>query len=147
VIVATCRAVPGRLICVLILSIWRTLAANVCCSCSNGIEHSPMRARDKPVSSNIAAKSTQAGDGAHTHPCYRDGLGRVLSCCKRLASPSDWSDPHSAVAVDHLPNDPLKTEFEKRAIMDFEQSVGNVDSEIGVDAYQVSVEGRMMELR
>ena len=27
---------------------------------------------------------------------------------------------------DHLPGDPLEAEFEKRAIMDFEQSIGNV---------------------
>jgi hypothetical protein len=29
--------------------------------------------------------------------------------------------------------DPLKAEFKKRAVMDFEQPVRNVDSEIGVD--------------
>ena len=35
--------------------------------------------------------------------------------------------------LDHLPDDPLKAEFEKRAVMDFEQPVGDVDSEIRVD--------------
>jgi hypothetical protein len=31
--------------------------------------------------------------------------------------------------------------------MDFEQPIGKVDSVIGVDADQVGIEGRMMELR
>jgi hypothetical protein len=41
----------------------------------------------------------------------------------------------------------VEAEFEKRPIMDFEQPVGDVDSEIRVDPDQVSIEGRMMELR
>jgi hypothetical protein len=46
----------------------------------------------------------------------------------------------------HLPDDPLQPEFEKRDIMDFEQPIGDVNSVIGVDADQVSIERRMMEL-
>ena len=46
----------------------------------------------------------------------------------------------------HLPDDPLQPEFEKRAIMDFEQPVRDMDAEIGVDPDQVGVEGRMMDL-
>jgi hypothetical protein len=49
--------------------------------------------------------------------------------------------------LDHLPDDPFEAEFEKRAIMDFEQPIGDVNSVIGVDADQVGVEGRMMDLR
>ena len=41
----------------------------------------------------------------------------------------------------------LQPEFEERAIVDFEEPVGDANSVIGVDADQVSVEGRMMELR
>jgi hypothetical protein len=47
--------------------------------------------------------------------------------------------------LDQLPDDPLKAEFEKRAVMDFEQPVRDVDAEIRVDPDQVGVEGRMME--
>ncbi len=47
--------------------------------------------------------------------------------------------------LDHLPDDPLQTEFEKRAIMDFEQPVGNMDAEIRVDPDQVSIESRMVD--
>ena len=36
--------------------------------------------------------------------------------------------------LNHLPDDPLKPEFEKRAIMDFEQPVGDVNSVAWVDA-------------
>jgi hypothetical protein len=41
----------------------------------------------------------------------------------------------------------LEAEFEKRAVVDFEQPIGDVNSIIGVDPDQVSVEGRVMELR
>ena len=47
--------------------------------------------------------------------------------------------------VDHLPDDPFKPEFEKRAIVDFEQPVGDVDAEIGVDPDQIGIEGRMVD--
>ena len=47
---------------------------------------------------------------------------------------------------DHLPDDPLQPEFKKRAIMDFEQPVGDVNSVIGVDPDQVGVEGCVMDL-
>jgi hypothetical protein len=36
--------------------------------------------------------------------------------------------------------------FEKRAIMNFEQPVGNVNSVIRVDADQVGIERRVMDL-
>jgi len=49
--------------------------------------------------------------------------------------------------LDHLPGDPFQPEFEKRAIVDFEQAVRDMDAEIGVDADQVSIEGRVMDLR
>ncbi|HZC82104.1 MAG TPA: hypothetical protein VE222_10425 [Nitrospiraceae bacterium] len=48
---------------------------------------------------------------------------------------------------DQCSRDPLEAEFEKRAIMDFELPIRDVDSEIGVDPDQVGVEGRMMDLR
>jgi hypothetical protein len=49
--------------------------------------------------------------------------------------------------VDQYSGDPLKAEFEKRAVMNFEQRVRDVNSEIGVDPDQVGIEGGMMELR
>jgi len=36
--------------------------------------------------------------------------------------------------LDQLPDDPLEAEFKKRAIMDFEQPIGDVDAEIRVDS-------------
>jgi hypothetical protein len=45
--------------------------------------------------------------------------------------------------LDHLPADPFQPEFEKWAIVDFEQAIGDVNSVIRVDADQVGVEGRM----
>jgi hypothetical protein len=39
--------------------------------------------------------------------------------------------------------DSLQTEFEKRAIMDFEQPVRDMDAEIGVNPDQVGIECRM----
>jgi hypothetical protein len=48
--------------------------------------------------------------------------------------------------LDHLPGDPLQPEFEKRAVMDFGQPVGDMNSVIGVDADQVGIEGRMVDL-
>jgi hypothetical protein len=47
--------------------------------------------------------------------------------------------------LDHLPDDPFKPEFEKRAVMDFEQPVGDVDAEIRLDPDQVGVESRKMD--
>ena len=41
----------------------------------------------------------------------------------------------------------LETKFEKRAIVDFEQPVRDVDAEIGVDPDQIGIEGRMMDFR
>jgi hypothetical protein len=41
--------------------------------------------------------------------------------------------------VDQCSGDPLQAEFEKRAVMDFEQPVRDMDSEIGVDADQVGI--------
>jgi hypothetical protein len=47
--------------------------------------------------------------------------------------------------VDQCSGDPLKAEFEKRAIMDFEQPIRDVNSEIGVDPDQMGVEGGMVD--
>jgi hypothetical protein len=49
--------------------------------------------------------------------------------------------------LDHLPSDPFEAEFEERPIMNFEQAVGDMDSEIRVDPDQVGVEGGMVDLR
>ncbi len=48
--------------------------------------------------------------------------------------------------LDLLPDDSLQTKFEKRTVMDFEQPVGDVNSLIGVDPDQVSIEGGMVDL-
>jgi hypothetical protein len=48
--------------------------------------------------------------------------------------------------LDHLPDYPLKPEFEKRTIMGFEQPVRDMDAVIWVDPNQVGIEGRMMDL-
>jgi hypothetical protein len=47
--------------------------------------------------------------------------------------------------LDHLPYDPLQPEFQERAIVNFEQPIRDVNSEIGVDPDQVGVEGRMVD--
>ena len=47
--------------------------------------------------------------------------------------------------LDHLPDDPLEAEFEKRAVTDFEQPIRDVNSVIKVDADQVGVEGGLMD--
>jgi hypothetical protein len=49
--------------------------------------------------------------------------------------------------VDLRPGDALEAEFEEWAIVDFEQPVGDVNLVIGIDADQMGVEGRVMELR
>jgi hypothetical protein len=49
--------------------------------------------------------------------------------------------------LDHLPGDPLQPEFEKRAVMQVEQPIGDVDAEIRVDPDQVGIKRRMMDLR
>jgi hypothetical protein len=41
--------------------------------------------------------------------------------------------------LDRLPDDSLQPEFQKRAIMDFEQLIGDVNSEIRVDSDQVGI--------
>ena len=48
--------------------------------------------------------------------------------------------------LDHLPGDPFQPEFEKRAIMDSEQPIRDMDSVIGVDPDQMNIEGRMVDL-
>jgi hypothetical protein len=48
--------------------------------------------------------------------------------------------------VDQCPGDPLEAEFEKWTIVDIEQPIRDVNSVIRVDADQVSIKGRMMEL-
>jgi hypothetical protein len=47
--------------------------------------------------------------------------------------------------LDLLPDDPFQAKFEKRAIVDFEQPIRDMDAEIRVDPDQVSVEGGMMD--
>ena len=47
----------------------------------------------------------------------------------------------------HLPDDPLQPEFEKRTIMEIEKPVGDVDAEIRVHSDQVGIERRMMDFR
>jgi hypothetical protein len=49
--------------------------------------------------------------------------------------------------VDQFSDDPLKAEFEKRAVMDFEQAVRDVDSVIRVNADQVGIKRGMMDFR
>ena len=49
--------------------------------------------------------------------------------------------------LDYLPDDPLQAEFKEWAIVDFEKPIGNVNSVIGIDADQMSVESRVMEFR
>ena len=56
-------------------------------------------------------------------------------------------DDCSVCRGDHLHDDPHQPEFEERAIVDFEQPIGDVNSVIGVDADQMGVEGRVMEFR
>jgi quercetin dioxygenase-like cupin family protein len=48
---------------------------------------------------------------------------------------------------DRLPDDPFEAEFEKRAIVDFEQPIRDVNSVVGIDADQVGIKGGLMELR
>ena len=52
----------------------------------------------------------------------------------------------SSRQLDRLLGDSLEAEFEKCAIMDFEEPVRDMDAEIGVDPDQLSVKGRMAEL-
>jgi hypothetical protein len=48
--------------------------------------------------------------------------------------------------LDYLPDDSLQAEFDERAIANFEQPIGNVNSVIGIDLDQVGVKGRMTDL-
>ena len=41
--------------------------------------------------------------------------------------------------LDHLPDDPLKAEFETRAIMDFEQPLRHIDAEMRVSPDPVGI--------
>jgi hypothetical protein len=77
-----------------------------------------------------------------------------LSLCRspELLKPERQPLPIGTILIppwqlDCLPDDPLQPEFEKRTIMDFEQPIGHVNSVIGVDLDQVSIEGRMVDLR
>ena len=54
-------------------------------------------------------------------------------------------DDCSVCRGDHLHDDPHQPEFEERAIVDFEQPVGDVNPVVGVYADQMGVEGRVME--
>jgi hypothetical protein len=75
-----------------------------------------------------------------------------LSLCRspELLKPERQPLPIGTILIppwqlDCLPDDPLQ--FEKRAIVDFEQPIRDMDAEIRVDADQVSIEGRMVDLR
>jgi hypothetical protein len=63
----------------------------------------------------------------------------LLRECQKIRAILKLSRP-----VDHLSYDPLQPEFEKRAIVAFEQPIGDVNAIIGVDADQMGVEGRVM---
>jgi len=63
-----------------------------------------------------------------------------LSLCRspELLKPERQPLPIGTILIppwqlDCLPDDPLQPEFEKRAIMDFEQPVRDMDAEIRVD--------------
>ena len=89
-------------------------------------------------------------------PRFRpSGVGFVPSRLSLCRSPELLKPERQPVAVrpvlipprqlDHLPDDPLEPEFEKRAIMDFEQPIGYVNSVIRVDADQMGIEGGMVD--
>jgi hypothetical protein len=69
-----------------------------------------------------------------------------------LLEPSRQSIPIRAIftasrQLDQLPDDSRKAKFEKRAVMDFEQPIGDVNSIVGVNADEVGIEGGMVDLR
>jgi hypothetical protein len=43
--------------------------------------------------------------------------------------------------------DGFEAKFEERPIVDFEQPIGDMNSEICIDADQIGIEGRMVDLR
>jgi hypothetical protein len=49
--------------------------------------------------------------------------------------------------LDHLPDDPLEAEFEKRIVANFEQPVRDANVEIRVDSDQLGVKSGVMDLR
>ena len=73
--------------------------------------------------------------------CDRD-YAAFLNCSNRIASRSRirviLAPPRQ---LDHLPDDSFQSEFDKRAVMDFEQPIRHMDAEIRVDTDQVSIEG------
>ena len=82
------------------------------------------------------------------HPrCGRD-YAAFLNCSNRSASRSSIGPVFIPLPrrLDHLPGDPFQPEFEKRAIMDSEQPIRDMDSVIGVDPDQMNIEGRMVDL-
>lgn len=72
------------------------------------------------------------------------GLVKVLEPDRQPVAVRRILDP--VRPIDQRSGNSLQPEFQKRAVMDFEQPVGDVNSVIRVDADQVN-EGRMMELR
>jgi hypothetical protein len=69
-----------------------------------------------------------------------------------LLEPERQSVPIRAILtpprqLDLLPDDPFQAKFEKRAIVDFEQPIRDVNSVVGIDADQVGIKGGLMELR
>jgi hypothetical protein len=75
-------------------------------------------------------------------PLVRSRVSGLLNCSNRIASRSRTG--RSSIRYQRSGNS-LQPEFQKRAVMDFEQPVGDVNSVIRVDVDQVN-EGRMMEL-
>jgi hypothetical protein len=72
------------------------------------------------------------------------GLLKLLEPNRQPVADKPVLDP--VRPIDQRSGNSLQPEFQKRAVMDFEQPVGDVNSVIRVDANQVN-EGRMMELR
>ena len=48
--------------------------------------------------------------------------------------------------LDPCAGDPLEADFEERAVMDFKQSISDMNPEIDIDADQVGIERRMVDL-
>ena len=77
------------------------------------------------------------------------GDAAFLNRSNRVASRSRSGGPRSGSAYRSAfrrSGDPLEPEFEEQAMMGFEQPVGNMVWEIGVDPHQVSIESRMADL-
>ena len=78
-------------------------------------------------------------------PLVRSRVSGLLNCSNRIASRSRSGRSSIrfglSISVPAIPFNPSS----KRAIMDFEQPIGDVNSVIRVDADQVGVEGRVVD--